>query len=166
MHQPIRHAPTHPRTHAPTHPTDAHVMHAPNCHRVCDLAQAAAWDVDPDSDEGYWWAQAAECTREKSRSMVRQCAVGLVLGVDPSMKGVNAASKKSVYNFAKKTKIAFPRHLLVFRQGDFYEAYGHDAVMLVEHAGLNPMGSGPVAKAGCPVVNLRSVAATHFSCMR
>jgi len=24
--------------------------------------------------------------------------------------------------------------------GDFYEAFGVDAVMLVEHAGLNPMG--------------------------
>lgn len=45
--------------------------------------------------------------------------------------------------------------LFLQRQGDFYEAYGHDAVMLVEHAGLNPMGSGPVAKAGCPVSNLR-----------
>ena len=25
-------------------------------------------------------------------------------------------------------------------KGDFYEALGHDAVQLVEHAGLNPMG--------------------------
>lgn len=77
----------------------------------------AVWNVDPDSDEGFWWSHAAECTREKSRQMVGLCVVGFVLGVDPSHKGVNSASKKSVYNFAKKTKTEFPRHLLVFRSG-------------------------------------------------
>ncbi|KAK1429990.1 hypothetical protein QVD17_12391 [Tagetes erecta] len=42
--------------------------------------------------------------------------------------------------------------------GDFYEAIGFDACILVEYAGLNPCGglrSDSVPKAGCPVVNLR-----------
>ena len=39
--------------------------------------------------------------------------------------------------------------------GEFYETMGIDAVMLVQHAGLNPMGSGNPPKAGCPVCNLR-----------
>ena len=30
--------------------------------------------------------------------------------------------------------------VLLIRVGDFYEAYGLDALMLVEHANLNPMG--------------------------
>jgi DNA mismatch repair ATPase MutS len=30
--------------------------------------------------------------------------------------------------------------VLLIRCGDFYEAYGLDALLLVEHAGLNPMG--------------------------
>ncbi len=32
---------------------------------------------------------------------------------------------------------------------------GTDAVLLVQHAGLNPMGQGDPPRAGCPVVNLR-----------
>lgn len=39
--------------------------------------------------------------------------------------------------------------------GDFYEAIGIDACILVEYAGLNPFGglrSDSVPKAGCPVV--------------
>ena len=57
-----------------------------------------------------------------------------------------------------------PRKILLFRQGDFYEALGHDAVQLVEHAGLNPMsgaaGTAEVPKAGCPVSNLRATLRT------
>lgn len=39
--------------------------------------------------------------------------------------------------------------------GEFYETMGIDAVMLVEHAKLNCMGSGRPPKAGCPVMNLK-----------
>ena len=43
----------------------------------------------------------------------------------------------------------------VLQVGEFYETMGTDAVMLVQHAGLNPMGQGDPPRAGCPVVNLR-----------
>lgn len=43
----------------------------------------------------------------------------------------------------------------VVQVGEFYETMGTDAVMLVQHAGLNPMGQGDPPRAGCPVVNLR-----------
>ena len=47
-------------------------------------------------------------------------------------------------------------YLIFFTQvGDFYEAIGFDACILVEHAGLNPFGglrSDSIPKAGCPVV--------------
>lgn len=42
-----------------------------------------------------------------------------------------------------------------FQVGDFYEAIGIDACILVEYAGLNPFGglrSDSIPKAGCPVV--------------
>lgn len=39
--------------------------------------------------------------------------------------------------------------------GEFYEAQGTDAVMLVQWASLNPMGRKPPPRAGAPVVNLR-----------
>lgn len=43
--------------------------------------------------------------------------------------------------------------MCLVRVGDFYEAFGVDAVLLVEHAGLNPMGGKP--RAGCPWRNLQ-----------
>lgn len=48
---------------------------------------------------------------------------------------------------------------LTFQVGDFYEAIGFDACILVEYAGLNPFGglrSDSIPKAGCPVVVLVS----------
>lgn len=49
--------------------------------------------------------------------------------------------------------------ILVLQVGDFYEAIGIDACILVEYAGLNPFGglrSDSVPRAGCPVVVLNS----------
>ena len=43
--------------------------------------------------------------------------------------------------------------------GEFYETMGTDAVMLVQHAGLNPMGQGDPPRAGCPIGNLRRTVA-------
>lgn len=46
---------------------------------------------------------------------------------------------------------------LIFQVGDFYEALGIDACILVEYAGLNPFGglrSDSIPRAGCPVVVL------------
>lgn len=51
--------------------------------------------------------------------------------------------------------------------GDFYEAIGIDACILVEYAGLNPFGGlrpESIPKAGCPVVVLGlSLQAPFFS---
>ena len=43
--------------------------------------------------------------------------------------------------------------------GDFYEAIGIDAVLLVQFAGLNPMGGRKPPQAGCPKQNIRRVVA-------
>jgi hypothetical protein len=51
-----------------------------------------------------------------------------------------------------------PCRLLLVRCGDFYEAVGFDAVMLVEHLALNPMGDTSAhraPRAGFPKANLR-----------
>ena len=44
---------------------------------------------------------------------------------------------------------------LLMQVGEFYETMGIDAVLLVQHAGLNPMGVGDPPRAGCPIANLR-----------
>lgn len=43
--------------------------------------------------------------------------------------------------------------MLLTRVGEFYETYGVDAVMLMQHAGLNQMGQE--VRAGCPRKNLQ-----------
>lgn len=46
-------------------------------------------------------------------------------------------------------------YFIYFQVGDFYEALGIDACILVEYAGLNPFGglrSDSIPRAGCPVV--------------
>ena len=47
-----------------------------------------------------------------------------------------------------------PHAITLVRCGDFYETYGIDAIMLVEHVGLNPMAGK--CKAGCPYRNVQS----------
>ena len=48
----------------------------------------------------------------------------------------------------------FPDAVALTRVGDFYEAYGVDAILLVEHCGLNPMAGK--ARAGCPWRNVQA----------
>lgn len=48
---------------------------------------------------------------------------------------------------------------LAMQCGDFYEAIGIDAVLLVQFAGLNPMGRRQPPQAGCPKQNIRRVLA-------
>lgn len=48
----------------------------------------------------------------------------------------------SVYSFTRSAKLLHPRKVVVVQVGEFYEVMGYDAVLLVELAGLNPMGSG------------------------
>jgi hypothetical protein len=46
--------------------------------------------------------------------------------------------------------------VILCRVGEFFEAIGIDAILLVQHAGLNPMGKeGNPPRAGCPRGNLR-----------
>nr|ACI13852.1 MutS-like protein [Toxoplasma gondii] len=55
--------------------------------------------------------------------------------------------------FVREQKRLRPDKVLIIQVGDFFEAYGLDAVLLVEYCGLNPMGGK--AKAGCPKQNLQ-----------
>lgn len=80
-----------------------------------------------------------------------------LLGLDVNLK--NGSLKEGTLNMELlQFKSKFPREVLLCRVGDFYEAVGFDACVLVEHAGLNPFGglrSDSIPRAGCPVVNLR-----------
>lgn len=98
--------------------------------------------------------------RQRLADLSKPAAVALI----PNLSTANAlcfenlakASKTSgtLVEFAALEKEKRPDHLLLIRVGEFYEAFGLDALMLVQHAGLNPMGSK--CRAGCPISNVQA----------
>lgn len=51
--------------------------------------------------------------------------------------------------------VLYLKFLCMAQVGEFYETQGTDAVVLIQWAGLNPMGRSTPPRAGLPVVNLR-----------
>ena len=95
--------------------------------------------------------------RQRLQQLTKPAAVALV----PTLKTTNVLCwenqnkvKGSLAEFAVEEKEKHPDMVLLLRVGDFYEAYGLDALMLVEYAGLNPMGRR--CRAGCPVSNVQA----------
>ncbi|KAK9063046.1 hypothetical protein SSX86_016916 [Deinandra increscens subsp. villosa] len=105
-----------------------------------------------------WWKEKMQiCMKTSSLQLVKRLVYYNLLGLDENLK--NGSLKEGTLNCEiLKFKSRFPREVLLCRVGDFYEAIGFDACILVEYAGLNPCGglrSDSIPKAGCPVVNLR-----------
>ena len=99
--------------------------------------------------------------KQSARLMARRLDHADPLGVDLTLRGASTnagkrGGRKTLYDYALDVKAAHPRKVLLIRVGEFYEALGYDAVMLVMHAGLNPMGGvGAVPRAGCPCSRCR-----------
>uniref|UniRef100_A0A0A0L490 DNA mismatch repair proteins mutS family domain-containing protein n=2 Tax=Cucumis sativus TaxID=3659 RepID=A0A0A0L490_CUCSA len=105
-----------------------------------------------------WWKETVEsCKKPSSVQLVKRLDFSNLLGLDTNLK--NGSLKEGTLNCEiLQFKAKFPREVLLCRVGDFYEAIGIDACILVEYAGLNPFGGqrmDSIPKAGCPVVNLR-----------
>lgn len=73
------------------------------------------------------------------------------LGVDRKRKGV-ATLYEVLLNLGA---LCHPRCVPICRNGEFYEAFGYAAVLLVELCGLQPMGSNAF-RAGFPLQNVES----------
>ncbi|XP_068663337.1 DNA mismatch repair protein MSH1, mitochondrial isoform X1 [Aristolochia californica] len=105
-----------------------------------------------------WWKEKMElCRKPSSVQLVKRLVYSNLLGLDVTLK--NGSLKEGTLNSEiLQFKSRFPREVLLCRVGDFYEALGFDACILVEHAGLNPFGglrTQSIPRAGCPVMNLR-----------
>ncbi|CAA2994008.1 DNA mismatch repair MSH1, mitochondrial isoform X1 [Olea europaea subsp. europaea] len=105
-----------------------------------------------------WWKERIQmCRKPSSVLLVKRLTYSNLLGIDTSLR--NGSLKEGTLNWEMvQFKSQFPREVLLCRVGDFYEAIGIDACILVEYAGLNPFGglrSDSIPKAGCPVVNLQ-----------
>lgn len=125
--------------------------------------------IDP-----YWKQPLLEVSRPVARELLLQldselCPVGFDPDATPQRKSAlfssaisiptggttsTAGRKGSFLSFVREQKHNYPQCVMLVRCGDFYETYGTDAILLVEHVGLNSMG-GKV-KAGCPYRNIQS----------
>lgn len=97
------------------------------------------------------------CRKPSTIQLTKRIIYSNLLGLDINLK--NGSLKEGTLNWEiLQFKSRFPREVLLCRVGDFYEAIGIDACILVEYAGLNPFGglrTDSIPRAGCPVVNLR-----------
>ncbi|XP_045807854.1 DNA mismatch repair protein MSH1, mitochondrial [Trifolium pratense] len=113
---------------------------------------------DKDLSHILWWKEKLEmCKKPSTANLIERLDYSNLLGMDTNLKNGNL--KEGTLNWTiLQFKSQFPRQVLLCRVGDFYEAVGIDACILVEYAGLNPFGglrSDSIPRAGCPVVNLR-----------
>ena len=120
---------------------------------VADLFSSSyASSIDP-----YWTEPLLCLAKSSSRSLVRQLRSGVCpMGYDPQAATSSTATggTTKLLTFIREQKARFPDAVLLVRVGDFYESYGIDAVMLVEHCGLNSMAGK--ARAGCPWGNVQA----------
>ncbi|XP_024030743.1 DNA mismatch repair protein MSH1, mitochondrial isoform X1 [Morus notabilis] len=105
-----------------------------------------------------WWKERLQnCKKPSTVQLVKRLEYSNLLGLDVNLK--NGSLKEGTLNWEMlQFKSKFAREILLCRVGEFYEAIGIDACLLVEFAGLNPFGglrSDSIPRAGCPVMNLR-----------
>ncbi|KAL1342185.1 DNA mismatch repair protein MSH1, mitochondrial [Arachis duranensis] len=113
---------------------------------------------DKDLSHILWWKERMDvCKKPSTIQLLKRLEYSNLLGLDCNLR--NGSLKEGTLNWEMlQFKSKFPREVLLCRVGDFYEALGIDACILVEYVGLNPFGglrSDSIPKAGCPVVNLR-----------
>jgi hypothetical protein len=107
-----------------------------------------------------YWKEPLESIRKPSaRALVSQLDPSCPMGYNP--QSATAAKKGSLLAYVREEKQKYPDCIIVTRVGEFYETYGVDAIMLVEHCGLNAMGGK--ARAGCPAQNLQATLSSLVS---
>jgi hypothetical protein len=98
----------------------------------------------------FWRQRLAELTKPAAIALVPYLSTENALCFENKV----ARTSGTLVEFAVLEKEKRPDQLLLIRVGEFYEAFGFDALMLVQWAGLNPMGSK--CRAGCPVQNVQA----------
>ncbi|KAI3431602.1 hypothetical protein D9Q98_004652 [Chlorella vulgaris] len=124
-------------------PTAARMLHRIDVHQVLGLPMA-----EEGAAESAWAEQGAAAAEVDPAPQRGPAAKG---GRGKGGRG----QRPPLYTFFHSVKKQHPKAVALVRVGEFYEGCGIDAVLLVQHAGLNPMGQGGPPRAGCPRVNLR-----------
>jgi hypothetical protein len=116
--------------------------------------------IDP-----YWKEALLQLSKSTARTLLHQLDPYICpMGFDPSAvprrtnkkpaATTTAGKKGSFLSYCRLQKEEYPQCIMLVRCGDFYETFGIDAIMLVEHLGLNSMAGK--AKAGCPYRNIQA----------
>jgi len=116
----------------------------------------------------FWKNPLLQLSNPSAQKLVAQlrpslCPLGYSPSVDPKkplealseedMKKDTKKGKRLLMDYIQDQKAKYSDCIILTRVGDFYETYGVDAIILVEHCGLNPMAGK--AKAGCPKLNIQ-----------
>jgi MutS domain I len=99
----------------------------------------------------YWMQRLMQLPQGTARNLVSQLVPRNEVGYEAT---TGAAKKGSLVEFYIDQKIEHPDKVILMRNGEFYETFGIDALMLIAYCGLNPMGGKP--KAGCPIQNVQA----------
>lgn len=109
----------------------------------------------------YWEEPLLELTRPVARDLAKQLDTTICpMGYDPdngTKKGggpTTRGKRVGFLGYCRDQKELYPEHVILVRCGDFYETFGVDAMLLVEHVGLNPMAGK--ARSGCPKQNIQA----------
>ena len=130
---------------------------------AASLSSAAPLEVCDGPDDGPVVAPLDPYWAPRLASLERPAAMALASGLADNALGFPHASiddpgstkgAKTLLLEALEWKVRHRSKVLLVRVGEFYEAWGVDAVLLVEHCGLN--GMGDKIRAGCPWRNLQA----------
>jgi DNA mismatch repair ATPase MutS len=104
----------------------------------------------------YWVDQLSKIERSQAKSLISQLTPSNMLGFDPGSTSTELKGpfrKGGLLGFALQQKKDHSNKVILMRNGDFYETWGIDSIMLINYCGLNPMGGK--CKAGCPKQNIQ-----------
>ncbi|RYZ93022.1 MAG: hypothetical protein EOP06_02395, partial [Proteobacteria bacterium] len=132
--------------------------------QVPEQYQSAAIMLVPPLEENAS-ESAYSAWQERSQFIVKPDPVRLVarlnfewpLGIDLTRGGISfSADGESYADHLYSTKVSYPRNIVMTRIGEFYEAYGIDAVYVSQYANLAAMGGENLqAKCGCRVESIQ-----------
>ena len=81
----------------------------------------------------YWLDKLSNLERSAAINLIKQLTKENSLGFD-----IKKGSSK-LFDLAIKTKEEYNDKVIIIQNGEFYETFGIDAIMLINYCGLNPM---------------------------
>ncbi len=139
--------------------------------RVYRALATRAWSKEKAEEHKQYWDEVLGAVDKPSaKRLLQYIDTSVPLGLAGFGRGPRSSRSKAEgaplqarppsYSFFYDTKLQHPDKVVLCRVGEFYETIGIDAVLMVQYAGLNPMGKeGNPPRAGCPRANLRRTVA-------